>query len=80
MTRPQIRAIIDDGPRAGETLLVDVASDDSPPREIMLPDGHQGTRSAGEFMPHPTGSVSRYRMTDAADQAGVHYTVVPHGQ
>ena len=80
MTRPQARAIIDDGPRAGETIVLDVASDDSPPREIMLPDGHQGTRNAGELMPHPTGAVSRYRLTDTGDRAGFHYKVVPHQQ
>jgi hypothetical protein len=80
MTRPQVRAIIEDGPRAGETIVLDVASDDSAPREIMLPDGHQGTRGPGELMPHPTGAVSRYRLMDSDDRGGFHYKVVPHEQ
>jgi hypothetical protein len=80
MTRPQIRAIIDDGPRGGETLSLDAESDNSPPREIMLPDGHFGARPEGGVVPHPTGSVSRYRLMGSDDGPGYHYKVVPHDQ
>ena len=80
MTRPQIRAIIDDGPRAGETIVLDAESASSPPHEIMLPDGHLGVRPEGDFVPHPTSSVSRYRLVGSADGTGYHYKVVPHGQ
>jgi hypothetical protein len=80
MTRSHIRAIIDDGPRQGETLVLDVGGEDSPPREILLPDGHVGTRPEGSDVPHPTGSVSRYRLAETAEGTGFHYHVVPHGQ
>ena len=81
MTSPQIRAVIDDGPRAGETVIVDAEKNNTPPREIMLPDGHAGTRTAGGQVPHPTKAVSRYRLVASGDGSGEHhYKVVPHEQ
>jgi hypothetical protein len=80
MTSGQIHAIIDDGPRHGETVLVDAERDGAPPHEIMLPDGHVGVRSADGGVPHPTGSVSRYRLVDSAEEGSHHYKVVPHDQ
>jgi len=80
MTTPQIRALIDDGPRAGETIVVDAVSDNSPPREIMLPDGHMGVHPTAGHVPHPTSAVSRYRLIDRGDDPGYHYKVVPHDQ
>ena len=80
MTTPQIRAVIDDGPRRGETIVVDAQSESSPPREIMLPDGHMGVHPVGSHVPHPTSSVSRYRLIDRSDETGYHYKVVPHEQ
>jgi hypothetical protein len=38
MPNPQIRAVIDDGPRAGQTALVEANADGSPPRTITLAD------------------------------------------
>jgi hypothetical protein len=80
MTSGQIRAVIDDGPRHGDTIVLDAQPDNSPPREIILPDGHAGVRSEGTNMPHPTGSVSRYRLVDTSGEAAYHYKVVPHEQ
>jgi hypothetical protein len=80
MTSPQIRAVIDDGPRGGEMIIVDAESNNSPPHEIMLPDGHAGMRTKGGGVPHPTGSVSRYRLIDTGDATECHYKVVPHEQ
>jgi hypothetical protein len=80
MTTPQIRAVIDDGPRGGETIVVDAQSNDSPPREIMLPDGHMGIHPEGSHVPRPTSSVSRYRLIDSSQGSGYHYKVVPHDQ
>ena len=78
MTSAQIRAVIDDGPRSGETILLDAERNNTPPQEIMLPDGHLGVRDAGGHLPHPTGSVSRYRLVEPAEGGGYHYKVVPH--
>lgn len=78
MTSPQIRAVIDDGPRSGETIIVDAGSDNAPPHQIMLPDGHAGMRTKGGTVPHPTGSVSRYRLIEGGDGNEHHYKVVPH--
>jgi hypothetical protein len=80
MTAPQLRAVIDDGPRGGETIVLDAGPGDSPPREIMLPDGHMGVRPEGSHVPHPTKAVSRYRLVDRGDDTGYHYKVVPHEQ
>jgi hypothetical protein len=80
MTSPQIRAIIDDGPRGGDTVVVDTEKDNAPPHEIMLPDGHAGTRTSGGLVPHPTKAVSRYRLVGAGDGKEYHYKVVPHEQ
>jgi len=77
MTRPQLRAIIDDGPRGGETIIVDADSHDSPPHEIMLPDGHAGVRTHGGQVPRPTHSVSRYRLISGGGSE-LHYQVIPH--
>jgi hypothetical protein len=38
MTHPPIRAFIDEGPRVGQTVLVDADADGSPPQEITLTD------------------------------------------
>jgi hypothetical protein len=78
MTSAQIRAIIDDGPRRGETVILDTEKNNAPPREIMLPDGHAGVRTEGGGVPHPTGSVSRYRLVESGEGSGYHYKVVPH--
>ena len=79
MTSSHIRVSLDDGPRQGETLVLD-AGENSPPREILLPDGHLGTRPEGSDVPHPTGSVSRYRLVEPSGGTEYHYHVVPHGQ
>jgi hypothetical protein len=78
MTRPRIRAVIDDGPRRGETVVVDAESAQTPPHEILLPDGHLGMRPEGADTPHPTGAVSRYRLVDPGGGTEYHYKVVPH--
>jgi hypothetical protein len=78
MTSPQIRAVIDDGPRIGDTVIVDALKDNSPPPEIMLPDGHAGMRTHGGQVPHPTKAVSRYRLVDTGAGEEYHYKVVPH--
>jgi hypothetical protein len=44
----------------------------------MLPDGHAGMRTKGGTVPHPTGSVSRYRLIESGDGDEYHYKVVPH--
>jgi hypothetical protein len=80
MTRPQIRAIIDDGPRRGDAIVLDTESGDAPPHEIMLPDGHAGVRAEDGQVPHPTGSVSRYRLIQPGSGSEYHYRVVPHEQ
>jgi hypothetical protein len=78
MTKPQIRAVIEDGPRGGETVVLDTDSHDSPPHEIMLPDGHMGVRTGDGPVPRPTHAVSRYRLIDTDEGTGFHYKVVPH--
>lgn len=80
MTRPEIRALVEDGPRAGETFMVDAESDNAPPREILLPNG-RGGRSDDGRVAHPTGAVSTYRFVGADDdRSGYVYKVVPHGE
>jgi hypothetical protein len=75
MTRPRIRAVVEDGPRAGETFAVDVESADSPPPEIMLPNGHH---DGGSFA-NATGAVSTYHLVGPDDQGdGYVYRVVHH--
>jgi hypothetical protein len=79
MTTPQIRAVIEDGPRAGESIVLDADAHDSPPHEIMLPDGHMGVRTHGGSVDRPTHSVSRYRLIGPADDGNnFRYKVVPH--
>ena len=80
MTSAQIRAIIDDGPRQGDTILLDAETNNRPPHEIMLPDGHMGVRDPDGHVHHPTGSVSRYRMVESAEGSDFHYKVVSHDE
>jgi hypothetical protein len=81
MSTPAIRAIIEDGPRGGETITIDAETENKPPDEIILPDGHAGVRPPGGHVPHPTGSVSRYRLIGSDDERGGYvYRVVPHEQ
>ena len=58
MTRPTITAILQDGPRAGETVSLDVGHQDDPPKEFLLADEHLGARSADHRVDPPSGSVS----------------------
>ena len=45
MTRPTILAIIEDGPRAGDTVHLDAEAKDHPPKEFLLADEHLGAPS-----------------------------------
>lgn len=78
MTRPQIRGILEDGPRAGESIVLDADAGDSPPHEIMLPDGHLGVRTEGGPVPRPTHAVHRYRLVGPGDENSYRYRVVSH--
>jgi hypothetical protein len=78
MTRPTINAIIEDGPRAGETVRLDIGHEDEPPKEFLLADEHLGLHTAASAGHHPTGSVSTYRLVGRDDQGGGYrYRVVP---
>ena len=77
MTRPKISAIIEDGPRAGETVQLDVGHDDEPPKEFLLADEHLGPRPA-DHRQAPTGAVSTYRLVGRDEERGGYvYRVEP---
>jgi hypothetical protein len=69
VTRPTILAIIEDGPRAGETVHLDAEGEDHPPKEFLLPDEHLGARPADRRTP-PSGSVSIYRLVGRDEERG----------
>lgn len=69
MTRPKIQAIIEDGPRAGETVQLDAAHEGDPPKEFLLADEHLGARPA-EHRDAPSGSVSSYRLVGPDEERG----------
>lgn len=69
MTRSRIDAIIEDGPRAGETLQVDAAHEGVPPKEFLLADEHLGPRTA-DHRQAPTGGVSTYRLVGHDEERG----------
>ena len=69
MTRPTILAIIEDGPRAGDTVHLDAEAKDHPPKEFLLPDEHLGARPADRRTP-PSGSVSIYRLVGRDEERG----------
>jgi hypothetical protein len=78
MSRPRINAIMEDGPRAGETVQLDVGHEDEPPKEFLLADEHLGPRPADHREQPPTGSVSTYRLVGRdEEQGGYRYRVVP---
>ena len=78
MTRPTINAILQDGPRAGETVSLDVGHQDDPPKEFLLADEHLGARSADHRVDPPSGSVSTYRLVGLDEQQnGYLYRLVP---
>lgn len=69
MTHPPIRVFIDEGPRAGQTVLVDADRDGSPPQEITLSDPVTGPPPIDESpdigkMP---ASETTYRLHDHDD-------------
>jgi hypothetical protein len=77
-SRPTINAIIEDGPRAGETVRLDIAHEDDPPKEFLLADEHLGVHTADHAGHPPTGSVSTYRLVGRDDEGGGYrYRVVP---
>jgi hypothetical protein len=79
MTRATIRAFIEDGPRAGETVEVDAVARDNPPKQFLLADEHLGPRSADATKHHPSGSVSTYRLVGPDDSRdGYVYRVAHH--
>lgn len=78
MTRPTIDAILEDGPRAGETVQLDVGHEDEAPNEFLLADEHLGVRPADQPVHPPSGSVSTYRLVGRdAQGSGYRYQVVP---
>jgi carbon monoxide dehydrogenase subunit G len=78
-TRSTIRAFLEDGPRAGETVEVDTEREDAPPREFLLADEHFGARPADRPVPRPSGAVSIYRLAGPdKERGGYVYKVVRH--
>jgi carbon monoxide dehydrogenase subunit G len=78
-TRPTIRAVIEDGPRAGETIEVDTEREGAPPKEFLLPDEHFGVRPADRPVRRPSGAVSVYRLVGhELERGGYIYKVVHH--
>jgi hypothetical protein len=74
MDRSQIHALIEDGPRGGETFDID-AEADSPPSPILLPDRHDDDSREG----HPAPGVSTDRLSGRDEQRGGYvYKVVPN--
>jgi hypothetical protein len=69
MTRPKIHAIIEDGPRAGDTVELDAAHEGVPPKEFLLPDEHLGPRTA-DHRQAPTGAVSIYCLVGRDEERG----------
>ena len=79
MTRPTIQALIEDGPRAGETVQLDVAQEGQPPNEFLLGDEHFGGRAA-EPRDTPSGAVSIYHLVGRDDERGGYvYRLAPQG-
>lgn len=70
MTRPTVRAVIDDGPRAGETLDLDAAAEDTPPKEVLLADEHRGERATRGPVRPPSGAVSTYCLVGRDEERG----------
>ncbi|HWM00763.1 MAG TPA: hypothetical protein VNP92_00335 [Actinophytocola sp.] len=69
MTRSTIHAILEDGPRAGETVRLDSAHEGVPPKEFLLADEHLGARTA-EHRQAPSGGVSSYRLVGYDEERG----------
>jgi hypothetical protein len=81
MTKPIIRAILEDGPRAGEALDVDVQQEGTPPKEFLLANEHMGVRPATGPVPSTSGAVSTYRLVGPDEERGgyVYRVVHPEG-
>jgi uncharacterized membrane protein len=78
-TRPTVRAILEDGPRAGETVEVDTQREGVPPKEFLLADEHFGVRPADRPVRSPSGAVSIYRLVGPEQERGGYlYKVVRH--
>jgi hypothetical protein len=78
VTRPTIRAIIEDGPRAGETIQLDIAHEGVPPEEFLLADEHLGARPADHRVNPPSGGVSTYHLVGRDEERGGYvYRVAP---
>jgi carbon monoxide dehydrogenase subunit G len=78
-TRPTIRAVIEDGPRAGETVEIDTEREGAPPKEFLLADEHFGVRPADRPFRSPSGAVSVYRLVGPEQERGGYvYKVVRH--
>jgi hypothetical protein len=69
MTHQLIRAFIDEGPRAGQTVLVDADPDGSPPQEITLTDPSTGPLPIEESpdIGNMPASETTYRLHDHDD-------------
>jgi hypothetical protein len=77
VTKATIHAIIEDGPRAGETVELSAAHEGVPPREFLLADEHLGPRDA-EHRQAPSGSVSTYHLVGRDDERdGYVYRLTP---
>jgi hypothetical protein len=78
MSRPTIQAIIEDGPRAGEVVQLDITSEGNPPEQFMLADEHLGARPADRPVRPPSGRVSTCRLAGRDEERGGYvYQLVP---
>jgi hypothetical protein len=63
MTQPDIRAYLEDGPRAGTSLLVTPGPEGRAPHQLVVahPPGRGGRREeSGEVAPVPTAATTYY--------------------
>ena len=74
MTRPPIRAFIDEGPRTGQTVLVDADPDGSPPQLITLTDPPTSPLpiDGGPDIGNMPASETTYQLHDHDDARGLY--------
>ena len=72
MPSSSIRALLDDGPRAGQDLTIDAAADGGPPQRILVEDplGERGTEDPSAGGGEATRGSTAYQLQGRAERDG----------
>jgi hypothetical protein len=74
MTDSTIRAVLDDGPRTGEILVLDAGPNGRPPEQVVVPDplGMGGTEQENADVSNRPHAATTYHLHEPGNEANTY--------